>query len=219
MTTEYSKEDFTLVLSPNLSMVALEKTSDVVDVLMNMITRDPRYFYCFWGCYGDPLPEDTTVTDYVEVGGKKYAKTKFTVVNGYENVRLEGAQDSTIYHLPESTYGDNGLQPQDITVSTYDSNGNPTSTVKTSIKVFPGEYDKAKDRDDRAYAISTSTALGTTNGVHYYSFAVIELPPNIPVLWTDKDRLGINIFDYDGNTYKDYRPEKYKYIMGNCVVY
>lgn len=106
---QYSKKDFTLTLTP--IRVPIDR-KDIYEVLTNMITRDPKYFYCFWGCYGDPLPDDTTVTDYVEIDKKKYAKPAFTVVNGYEKVRLEEAQDSTIYHLPESTYGDNGLQPQ-----------------------------------------------------------------------------------------------------------
>lgn len=215
---QYSKKDFTLVLSPTFSRARFDKPSDVYDVFTNMITRDPKYFYCFWGCYGDPLPEDTTVTEYVEVGGKKYAKTKFTVVKGYEYTKLEKATDSTIYHLPESTFGENGLQPQEVNIKTYATGQDPTSAIQSSTKVIPGTFDKDKDIDNRAYAISASTIVDISGG-KTYSFAIIELPPNIPVLWTDNNRLGINVFIYDDEGYKDYRPEKYKYIMGNSMVF
>lgn len=218
MTTKYSKKDFTLVLTPTYSRAKFDSTRDVYEVLTNMVTRDPKYFYCFWGCYGDPLPDDTTVTDYVEIDGKKYAKPAFTVVNGYEKVRLEQATDSTIYHLPESTFGENGLQPHDVTVKTYVNANTLTSTTNSSIKVIPGTFNGSKGVDDRAYAIGTSTIVDTSGGVTY-SFAIIELPPSVPVLWADNNRLGINVFTYENGEYKDCRPDKYKYIMGNIQVF
>lgn len=215
---QYSKKDFTLTLTP--IRVPIDR-KDIYEVLTNMITRDPKYFYCFWGCYGDPLPDDTTVNDYVEIDKKKYTKTAFTVVNGYEKVRLEEAQDSTIYHLPESTYGDNGLQPQDVTVNTYATNASnaPTTTVQSSTRITPGTLNFTNNVDDRAYVISTYCTTELTTNVTSYGFGLIELPPNVPVLWTKNDRLGVYVFTTsDDGSIQDNTPKKYKAVINNHIV-
>lgn len=211
---QYSKKDFTLTLRH----IPVEvKRNEIYEILTNMITRDPKYFYCFWGCYGDPLPADTIVTDYVEIDGKKYAKPAFTVVNGYEKVRLEEAEDSMIYHLPESTYGESGLQPQDVTVKVYATGTNPTSTVQSSTRVTPKEFLPNDAFDNRAYVISTSyyNEADPATGVGHYAFSMIELPFDVSALWTVNNRLGVYVLDIDHDgVVQDKTPEKYKYVTG-----
>lgn len=214
---EVSKKAFTLTLRP--VNTGVKSMTDAYETLKNMVVGEKKYFYAFWGCYGDEVT-DTADKDVIRTESGKYylRETEFTVVTGYEKVRFEDALDRSVYHIPKSVYGEGGMQPgSTLTVKTFDADNKETSSVSNTKSIIT--KGRSDGTDELTYMIRVGKVVENESEPDNYwcSFALIEAPGGETRQWTLADRLGFMREETtkDGDVEKKVivPDDKYKFII------
>lgn len=200
-----------LVLTPEAT--GITTAADAYNVMCSCVMNDKwGQCYSFFGCHGEA---QSYSSDLIEVDGKYYEKTPFTVVPGYEKVRFEDAVDKSLYHpstvniAPGSSTADDdtsGTKEKLVTIYTDESGVEKTKNwvPKDSVSPNPSNSYTFKAIDKHSFVLYT----GYSDELACYTFAFQELTGGMEYPWTYENRFNMFVAEYTSDYKK--APNDYK---------
>lgn len=150
-----TKTNYNFYLVADAKDTGIKTHQDAHEVLVQLAAvdeetkgKEKKNFFCFWGCYGDPMTlkqakaQDAQTVEGID--GKYYLKeTNFTIVKGYDAVPFSLAVDKSVYHVGPYQPG-----RSDVKVPTGDDGDDGSSSATATRNDDAADDDAGDDEND-----------------------------------------------------------------------